>query len=149
MSAPAETLAIAPLRQADIDAVIGLWERCGLTRPWNDPRADIVLALRGANSTILVGKDAEAVAATVMVGHDGHRGWFYYLGVDPAYQGRGFGRLIMTTAESWLKTHGLLKAELLIRPENIKVQSFYAALGYNIEPRTIMTKWLDGREPSP
>jgi ribosomal protein S18 acetylase RimI-like enzyme len=142
-------LAITPLQPADVDAVVGLWERCGLTRPWNDPRADIALALRGANSTVLIGKEADAVVATVMVGHDGHRGWFYYLGVDPACQGRGFGRAITTAAEDWLKVRGLLKAELLIRPDNTKVRGFYASLGYNVEPRTIMTKWLDGRAPTP
>ena len=26
---------------ADEDAVVALWEEAGLTRPWNDPRADI------------------------------------------------------------------------------------------------------------
>ena len=149
MTAIVRALAIAPLQEADINAVIGVWERCGLTRPWNNPHADIVLALRGENSTILVGKAADAVVATVMVGHDGHRGWFYYLGVDPSRQGRGIGRALMAAAEDWLKARGLLKAELLIRPDNTKVQEFYESLGYNVEPRTIMTKWLDGREPTP
>ena len=27
--------------------VIALWQACGLTRPWNDPAADIALARRG------------------------------------------------------------------------------------------------------
>ena len=142
-------LAVGELQDGEADAVAGLWERCGLTRPWNDPRADIVLALRGPNSTILVGRHAGAVIASVMVGHDGHRGWLYYVAVDPAHRGSGVGRALMTAAEDWLKLHGLKKAELLIRAENAEAQRFYEALGYTVEPRTVMTKWLDGREPTP
>ncbi len=142
-------LLIAPLETEDVGAVIALWERCGLTRPWNDPRADIVLALRGANSTVLTGKRDGGVVATAMVGHDGHRGWVYYLAVDPAQQRRGFGRLITAAAEDWLKQRGIFKIELLIRPENDTVRNFYERLGYAVEPRTVMSKWLDGRPRTP
>jgi ribosomal protein S18 acetylase RimI-like enzyme len=142
-------LAIAPLDPADTAAVVALWERCGLTRPWNDPHADIALALRGPNSTILIGREADAVVASVMVGHDGHRGWVYYVAVDPAHQRRGFGQAIMAAAEDWLKLRGIGKAELLIREGNATVQRFYESLGYNVEPRIVMTRWLDGRDPTP
>jgi len=37
---------IRPYDPADEDAVVALWERCGLTRPWNDPRKDIRRKLR-------------------------------------------------------------------------------------------------------
>lgn len=149
MSAATDQLPIAPLQDADIEAVVDLWVRCGLTRPWNDPRADITLARRGANSTILVARRGDAIVATAMVGHDGHRGWLYYVAVDPGLQRGGFGRLIMAAAEDWLKLRGLGKAELLIRVENDQVQRFYEAIGYTVEPRTVMSKWLDGRAPTP
>ena len=32
---------IGPLEDAEVEEVVALWESCGLTRPWNDPRADI------------------------------------------------------------------------------------------------------------
>ena len=147
--AAAAALAITPLREGDADAVAALWERCGLTRPWNDPRADIALAMRGPNSTVLVGRQADAIVATVMVGHDGHRGWVYYVAVDPDAQRGGLGRAIMAAAEDWLKAHGIAKAELLIRAENDKVQRFYEAIGYTVEPRIVMSRWLDGRTPTP
>jgi ribosomal protein S18 acetylase RimI-like enzyme len=142
-------LAVAPLEAGDTDALVALWERCGLTRPWNDPRADIALAMRGTNSTILVGRRELKIVAAVMVGHDGHRGWLYYVGVDPCVQGSGFGRSVMNAAEDWLRLRGLRKVELLIRTENDAVRRFYEALGYTVEPRTVMTKWLDGRPPTP
>jgi ribosomal protein S18 acetylase RimI-like enzyme len=142
-------LAIAPLDDNDIDAVVGLWERCGLTRPWNDPRADIAFARRGASSAILVGKSDNAVIATVMVGHDGHRGWFYYVAVDPERQGQGLGRAIMAAGEDWLRAQGVEKAQLIVRAGNEKVRAFYEALGYGEQPRVLFGRWLDGRPLTP
>ena len=68
-------LDIAAIGDADIPGVIALWQRCGLVRPWNDPEADIALARRNANAEILLGRDGGTIAASVLVGHDGHRGW--------------------------------------------------------------------------
>ncbi len=144
-----ESLTVTPLMDSDVDAVIGLWERCGLTRPWNDPRADIALARQGPNAAILVGRHAGKIAAAILVGHDGHRGWFYYLAVDPDRQSRGFGRAITQKAEMWLRERGIAKAQLMVRPGNEKVRAFYHALGYGEQDRVIFARWLDGRAPTP
>ncbi|HML14657.1 MAG TPA: GNAT family acetyltransferase [Xanthobacteraceae bacterium] len=149
MSAPAQDLTIAPVADADVGPVVALWQRCGLTRPWNDPSADIAFARRGPNSAILVGRHEDAVVATVMVGHDGHRGWFYYLGVDPPWQGKGFGRAMTHAAEAWLIARGVAKAQLMVRAGNERVRAFYQALGYGEQERVIFAKWLDGRPLTP
>ena len=142
-----EALAIREMRDDEREAVAALWESCGLTRPWNDPAAEIALALAGPASTLLVGEvagDAPAgLAASVMVGHDGHRGTVYYVSVAPACRGRGYGRQMMAAAEDWLKQRGIWKLNLLIRADNTAVEAFYASLGYAVEPRTAMAKWLD------
>lgn len=140
-------LAIAPIADADVATVIALWQACGLTRPWNDPAADIALARRGPNSTILIGRADNAIVATVMVGHDGHRGWVYYVAADPALRGRGFGRTIMNAAEDWLRGAGIPKLQLLVRPENAGVAAFYQSIGFAAQEIRFFTKWLDGREP--
>jgi ribosomal protein S18 acetylase RimI-like enzyme len=143
------TLAIAPLENADIDAVIALWQRCGLTRPWNDPHADIALARQGSNAAVLLGRDGDAIVASVLVGHDGHRGWVYYVAVDPVLRKKGFGRAIMTAAEDWLRARGILKLQLMVRPDNTQVQAFYETLDYDEQERVVYAKWLDGRDPTP
>jgi ribosomal protein S18 acetylase RimI-like enzyme len=145
----APALAIAPIDDADIAAVVALWQRCGSSRPWNDPEADIALARQGSNSTVLLGRDGDTLVASVLVGHDGHRGWVYYVTVDPDHRNRGFGRVIMTAAEDWLRGRGILKLQLMVRPDNTKVQAFYETLGYDEQERIIYAKWLDGRDPTP
>ncbi|QPF86409.1 GNAT family acetyltransferase [Bradyrhizobium genosp. L] len=140
------SLSIAPIADADVAGVVALWRACGLTRPWNDPAADIALARRGPNSAVLVGRDAGAIVATAMVGHDGHRGWVYYVAVDPERQGKGLGRSIMAAVEDWLRAAGVPKLQLLVRRENANAGKFYETLGYEESSSVMLAKWLDGRE---
>ncbi|MCA1469156.1 GNAT family acetyltransferase [Bradyrhizobium sp. IC3195] len=142
-------LAIEPISDADVEGVVALWQRCGLTRPWNDPHADIALARRRDNSTVLVGRDNGAIVATVMVGHDGHRGWVYYVAVDPSRHKRGYGRIIMTAAEDWLRSAGISKLQLLVRRENAQANAFYGSLGFELSTSVMFQKWLDGRATTP
>jgi ribosomal protein S18 acetylase RimI-like enzyme len=142
-------LTIAPLEDADIAAVVSLWQRCGSTRPWNDPQADIALARQGTNAAVLLGRDGDAIVASVLVGHDGHRGWVYYVTVDPGHRKKGFGRAIMIAAEDWLRARGIVKLQLMVRPDNTQVQAFYETLDYDEQERIVYAKWLDGRDPTP
>ena len=146
---PNPALAIAEIADADVAAVIALWQACGLTRPWNDPTADIALARRGPNSTILIGRDGDAIVATAMVGHDGHRGWVYYVATDLERRGYGYGRVIMNAAEDWLRAAGMAKVQLMVRRENSKAGAFYQSIGYAEAQTIVFAKWLDGREPTP
>lgn len=146
MSTEGEPFAIRPMDGADRDAVIALWHACGLVVPWNDPAADIALALSKPCSTVLVAEAGGTIAATAMVGHDGHRGWLYYLAVAPQRQRCGLGRAMVSAAEAWLADSGLPKVQLMVRATNTAVLAFYEKLGYAPSPVTVMQKWL--RDPS-
>ncbi|MEY9182866.1 ribosomal protein S18 acetylase RimI-like enzyme [Bradyrhizobium sp. USDA 326] len=149
MSVPPAPLAISAIADADVENVVALWQRCGLTRPWNDPHADIALARRRENSTVLIGRDGGAIVATVMVGHDGHRGWVYYVAVDPDSRKRGHGRVIMAAAEGWLRAAGIPKLQLLVRRDNAQANAFYGSLGFELSTSVMFQKWLDGRTTTP
>jgi ribosomal protein S18 acetylase RimI-like enzyme len=136
--------AIRLYRDADESAVVALWEACGLTRPWNPPSGDIALLRGSGHGVILVAERAGGVVGSVMVGHDGHRGWVYYLAVAPSCRHGGIGRRLMQAAEAWLRERGIRKVELMIRNTNSAVAAFYTRLGYGEEPVTVMSRWLDG-----
>ena len=129
MSAATE-VTVTDMERQERDAVIALWRRCGLTRPWNDPEADVDLALASDNSTILVARDGAQMLGAVMTGHDGHRGAVYYLGVDPEARRGGVGRALVRAAEAWCAARGAPKVNLLVRAENTGVLAFYESLGY-------------------
>lgn len=137
-----DKLTIRSARDGDEENLVALWKRCELVRPWNDPYKDIAFARRKPESDVLVGELDGRMIASVMVGHDGHRGIVYYVSVSPDYQGRGFGHEIMRGAEEWLRQRDVWKMNLLIREGNEQVQAFYESLGYTVEPRLCMARKL-------
>ncbi|HZC16493.1 MAG TPA: GNAT family acetyltransferase [Caulobacteraceae bacterium] len=136
------TLPIIDLRPDEIEAAVALWETCGLTRPWNDPRADARRAFEGATSTILASHEDGRLVATVMVGADGHRGWVYYLAVAPDRRKSGLGEAMMRAAEAWVAARGMPKMQLMVRIENAGAAGFYHAIGYQTEERLLLAKRL-------
>jgi ribosomal protein S18 acetylase RimI-like enzyme len=117
-------------KPVDRDAVVALWGACGLTRDWNDPVKDFDFALAGATSAVLVHEIVGQIVASVMVGHDGHRGAIYYLAVAPEHQKMGLGRAAVFAAENYLKKLGVWKINLMIRDENESAIGFYKAIGF-------------------
>src|SRR3989304_2752986 len=133
---------IKPYVHQDEKAVINLWIRCNLTRPQNNPKLDIERKLKVNPELFLVGVIGSKVVATVMGGYDGHRGWVYYLGVEPAYQRNGFGRQMMEAVTEKLLVMGCPKVNLQVREDNRAVVGFYENIGYQVEDRVSMGKRL-------
>jgi len=121
---------IRAFRPSDEAVVIALWQEAGLTRPWNDPHADIARKLTAQPELFLVSEVDGALVGTAMVGFDGHRGWVYYLAVASAYRKQSIGRALMTEAERLLSALGCPKLNLLVRSSNAEVLAFYASLDY-------------------
>jgi len=124
----------------DESEVIQIWAECGLIKPHNDPHEDFELALSNSTSSILILLDGTLIIGAVMVGFDGHRGWFYYLGIKPDFQNAGNGRILVTAAEDWLKQQGAPKSMLMVRHSNVAVIDFYKKLGYQVEETSVLGK---------
>lgn len=77
-----------------------------------------------------------------MAGYDGHRGWVYYLAVNPTYRRNGIGTALMKKAEGLLVQNGCPKLNLQIRADNSDLQAFYKKLSYTVEERISMGKKL-------
>ena len=128
--------------QQDEDAVIRLWNECGLVRPWNDPKKDIERKLTTQPELFLVVEKEGVVLGSAMVGYEGHRGWVYYLAVDPSCQGQGIGQALMQEAEHLLMERGCPKIQLLVRSNNSQVLDFYERLGYETGDVVMLGKRL-------
>ena len=133
---------LRPYNAAEEDAVVELWQRCGLTRAWNDPRKDIQRKLTTQPELFIVGKLDGTIIATVMAGYDGHRGWVNYLAVAPEHRTKGFGRLLMRHVEEALTARGCPKLNLQVRNGNSEVLAFYRKIGYSEEERVSLGKRL-------
>lgn len=127
---------------ADCAAAVSLWETTGLTRPWNDPVADFQRAITGPASALLGGFVGDELVATAMVGHDGHRGWVYYLAVVEHFRHEGHARSLMALCEDWLRARSIPKLNLMVRTSNESVAAFYDALGYTSDDVIVRSKRL-------
>ena len=126
----------------DAAEVVRLWEACGLVARYNDPAADFRFACEGPASAVLVGWQGGQIVGSVMVGHDGHRGWLYYVACAPSRQKMGVGSSMIAAAEAWLRARGVPKVHLMVREANAPVTGFYERLGFETMPRIAMAKWL-------
>jgi ribosomal protein S18 acetylase RimI-like enzyme len=116
---------------ADAAAVVALWQAAGLTRPWNDPYADIARKQAVQPELFLVGELDGEIVATAMAGYDGHRGSIYYLAIRPAEQRSGHGRALMDEVERRLLALGCPKLNLMVRRDNSAAIGFYERIGYD------------------
>jgi len=138
---------IRPYSPQDESAVITLWQKCNLTRPWNNPERDIERKLKVNPELFLVGAIDSRVIATVMGGYEGHRGWVNYLAVDPEHQRNGIGRHMMAAIEGKLLAMGCPKINLQVRTGNQSALNFYERIGYKTDDVVSMGKRLieDGK----
>ena len=121
---------IRPYQASDESAVIELWQRCELTRPWNDPHKDIARKLAVQPELFFVGLQEGQLVASAMAGFDGHRGWVNYLAVHPRWQRQGLARQLMRHVEQALQAMGCPKLNLQVRTGNLQAMAFYEAIGY-------------------
>src|SRR4051812_23549130 len=98
MSEPVK-IEIRTFHPADEEAVLELWDRAGIDRPWLNLRAEIAEKRRRDRSLFLVAVEGESLVGSVMGAYDGRRGWVYHLAVLPDRQRHGIGRCLMDELE--------------------------------------------------
>ncbi len=133
---------IRPFEQGDRTAVISLWERSNLIVPWNDPATDIDRKLQVQAELFLVGIEGENLVSTAMGGYDGHRGWIYYLAVEPACRGRGYGSQLVEHLSEIMLEKGCPKVNIMVRSSNREVVRFYRQLGFKQDEVVCMGRRL-------
>ena len=132
----------APSDQIEL---VELWAVCELLQSWNDPLEDIHLCVTTPSSELVVADSAGQLIGSAMLGHDGHRGWVYYLAVHPNWQRNGIGRSLMSYAEGWMDQRQVPKIQAMIRADNLPVRGFYRRLGYQDNDVQVVEKFLIDR----
>lgn len=125
------TIEFRTLVPDEVGDAVKLWDACGMTRPWNDPKSDARKALDGPTSTIIGAFAGPRLIGTAMCGWDGHRGWIYYLGVYADFRRWGIGRTLIAHCEEWLGRFDAPKIQLMVRADNAAAARFYDAIGYD------------------
>ena len=126
----------------DQDAIVELWQQCGLVVPWNNPLTDIARKIADSPELFFTGRIEGKLVASCMAGYDGHRGWIYFLAVANCEQRKGFAAQLVAHVEAQLIELGCPKLELMVRDKNREVIEFYQAIGFNLDPVRVLSKRL-------
>ena len=127
---------------ADVPAAVELWQAAGLVRPWNDPEADAMRALKSPAAALFAARSEGDLVGTVMAGADGHRGWVYYLAVAEDARCGGIGAALLGVAEDWCAARGMPRLNLMVRAGTSDLLAYYAGCGYRASNVTVMQKDL-------
>jgi ribosomal protein S18 acetylase RimI-like enzyme len=139
---PTDGFTIDLYQAGDQDAIVELWQRCGLVVPWNNPLTDIARKMADSPDLFFTGRIDGKLVASCMAGYDGHRGWIYFLAVAKSEQRKGFAALLVAHVEAQLIELGCPKLELMVRDSNREVIEFYQAIGFNLDPVKVLSKRL-------
>ena len=119
---------LRPLSDVDIPAARAFWSGIsglGLSAA-DEPAA--LSAFFARNPGLSWGAfDGDRLAATVLAGHDGRRGFLYHLAVSPTDRGRGLSTSLMANALEGLSACCIAKVHAFVLADNSQGLAFWAS----------------------
>jgi ribosomal-protein-alanine N-acetyltransferase len=128
MSAVLKTIeaGFEPMTESRLDAVVAI-ERRAYTHPWT--HGNFADSLRsGYHAQMLVAGDTVLGYYVAMLGVDEVH--LLNITVDPAYQGQGWGRIMLDALALWARAQGAQWLWLEVRTSNTRAQQVYDRYGY-------------------
>lgn len=121
-------MSVRPITPADHPALLALWRRTpGLQlRAEDDFEPFCTYLARNPGLSLLVELDGRIVAS-LLVGHDGRRGYLQHLAVDEPCRGRGFARALLNEALARLAQLGVDKSHVFVLRDAPQAQAFWEA----------------------
>lgn len=139
MSSSEDVLAgvcIRPFTMDDYDAVVALWDLCGLPyKPLGrDSRESIRREMSGDIALFLVAEKGKQIIGTVLGTHDGRKGWINRLAVAPSMRRGGLAKELLEQAENEIFKKGIDIIACLIAEGNETSMKFFEKSGYIHHP---------------
>lgn len=124
---------IRKMTMEDYDAVYGLWKKIKgfAMRSIDDSREGVERFLKRNPDTSVVAWQDEEIVGAILCGHDGRRGCFYHVCVDPAYRMQGIGTKMVVFAMNALKEENISKVSLIAFTQNDVGNAFWRKIGWN------------------
>lgn len=124
--------AIRIMTSEDYDGVRDLWMKIKgfAIRSIDDSRVGVERFLKRNPTTSIVAVEDGRVVGAILCGHDGRRGCFYHVCVDPAYRRRGIGKAMVVMAMEALQKEEINKVSLIAFTSNDIGNAFWHELGW-------------------
>lgn len=125
--------------------VYELWKKTGLTLGSSDTRDQVERILKRNPDLFLIGEDSNRIIAVVIGSWDGRRAYVHHLAVDPEYQGKGIGRMMMEELHKRFAENDYHKVHLFVEVENEGVIEFYKKVGWHVRDDLKMMSYVPKR----
>jgi len=126
--------------------VFELWKRAEIGVGSSDTKDEISGVLNRNPDLFLIGKEDGKIVVVVIGAFDGRRGYVHHLAVDPDYQKRGYGKIIIDELIERFRKKKVHKIHLFIEKTNREVVDFYSNLGWDIRNDLIMMSYVPNKE---
>jgi len=123
---------IRTMEIGDYENVYQLWMRIkgfGI-RSVDDSREGVEMFLKRNPTTSVVAEEDGKIVGTILCGHDGRRGCFYHVCVDPGYRRRGIGKAMAVMAMQELQKERINKVSLIAFTQNDIGNAFWNSIGW-------------------
>ncbi len=134
---------IRKFQESDKARLIDLWHTVFPDDPPHNEPSSVIEAKLAVDDLILIAEAEGELIGACMAGYDGHRGWLYAVAVDPVHRRKGIGEKLVKHAIQALSEIGCIKVNLQIRSTNTEVAAFYKSLGFNVEDRLSMGRFIE------
>jgi ribosomal protein S18 acetylase RimI-like enzyme len=126
-----EEITIRRCRQADVPAVLSLWEQAGSEHASMSDRPDDVerLVAEPPAALLVAERDGEIVG-TLIAAWDGWRGNMYRLAVRDGHRRQGIGLALARAGEDYLRQCGARRITALVAFEDEVAGEFWESAGY-------------------
>jgi ribosomal protein S18 acetylase RimI-like enzyme len=125
--------------------IIDLWKRSGIEVGSSDTQDEIAKILKRNSDLYLIGKEDGKVVAVVIGAFDGRRGYVHHLAIDPDYQKKKYGKMMMDELIERFRKKKVHKVHLFIEKHNKEVVDFYKKLGWDIRDDLIMMSFVSDK----
>ena len=117
---------------ADYDQVYLLWKKIKgfVMRSLDDSREGVERFLVRNPDTSVVAVEKGRIVGAILCGHDGRRGCFYHVCVDPGYRMQGIGTRMVVFAMNALKEEKISKVSLIAFTANDIGNAFWQKIGW-------------------
>src|SRR6218665_1066199 len=121
-------MSMRPVVPTDHGALIALWkaEPSIRLRPEDGFEPFCAYLARNPGLSLVVERDGQLVGS-LMVGHDGRRGYLQHLLVIPAFRRRGLAKTLLDEALRRLQTEGVHKSHVFVLSDSAPAVAFWAA----------------------
>jgi ribosomal protein S18 acetylase RimI-like enzyme len=134
-----DALAIRPVREDELGAVLRLWDAADVTPPSvSDSIAGLTGLTHAPNAVLLVAIVDGRIVGSVIGGWDGWRGNIYRLAVAPEYRRRGVARRLVSEISNVLFDRGAHRLSALVEHDHEWAIAFWESLrdlGYEQDPK--------------